>query len=161
MPPQRTQTRPPCDKRQLCKCSKCIAKNPQGRWYNRSTVWRHAHRDIQTTRNRAFLTCRDCAEEHQVPADEIEAHRRDTRSQRSTDAFLKRDAYIQDIADFSSAFDETECLEEELEDDELTLKHVLEDFATEESSNCETEVDDDHRTREPEESMLNLSGMHN
>ena len=156
MPPQRTHSRTPRDKRQLCRCSKCIARNPQGRWYNRSTVWRHAHNDIEAIRDRAFLTCRDCTEEHQVPADEIDAHRRDARSQRLADASSRLDDYTQDAADFSSSVDEPECIEEELEEDELALRHVLEDFTTEEDSNGEIEVDGDDWAQEPEESRLDL-----
>ena len=156
MPPQRIRSRPPRDKRQLCRCSRCIARNPQGRWYNRSTVWRHAHSDVQTIRDRALLTCRDCAEEHQVLAEEIEAHRRDARSQRLADSFSRPDAYTQDIADFSSVIDEQVSLEEELEEGERALRQVSENLTTDENSDGEIEFDGDEWPSESEESTLNL-----
>ena len=91
-------------------------------------------RQRSTIRNWALLTCRDCAEEHQVLAEEIDAHRRDARSQRPADSFSRPEACTQDIADFSLIVDEQVCLEDELGNGERALRQVSEDLTTDSST---------------------------
>ena len=110
---QKIRSRPPRDERQLCRCSTCMAQDPQGRWYSRSTVWRHARSNAQIMCDWALLTWRDCAEEHQVLAEEIDAPRRDARSQRPTDSFSRPEARTQDIAYFFLVVNEQVCLKYE------------------------------------------------
>ena len=64
--------------------------------------------------------------------------------------------YTQDVADFSPVVDEPECLEEELEEDEIALRRVLEDFTAEEGSNDGIEVEGDNWTWEAEDSRFSL-----
>ena len=60
--------------------------------------------------------------------------------------------YTQDVADFSSVIDESGCLEE----DEIALRHVLEDFTAEEDSSDGIEVEGDNWTREAEDNRFSL-----
>ena len=154
MPAKRTQANLSSSERQRCQCSKCIASNPQGRWYNRSTVWRHQHIDNARQRNRLILTCRDCEEEHQVPADEIDAHRREVGIQmamRAEELLLSADGAAphnagvdetyaqthfdtQDVPDFSSVIEDAERNHNDLLEDELQFQELLDDFAMAEDS---------------------------
>ena len=148
MPVQRTRANLSRSERQRCQCSKCIASNPQGRWYNRSTVWRHQHLDNACQRNRLLLTCRDCEEEHQVPAVEIDAHRREVSIKLAmtvpelvlpADDAASHNVGVeetcaqthfdtQDVPDFSVVDDE-EYSHGDLLEDEVQFQELLEDFA--------------------------------
>jgi hypothetical protein len=153
MPPHRTQPRLPRDVRRLCRCHRCLASNPDGRWYNRSTVWRHNNTNIQAVRNRNVLVCRDCPEEHQVLASEADAHQQDVQRCQQSARVAAADAafstpnldpddvgleYTQTVPNFSvvdrADLDERELpvvdelQDGDLDEDELNTRHALQGF---------------------------------
>jgi hypothetical protein len=152
MPPIRTQNR------QLCTCSQCIAVNPQGRYYTRTTVWRHQQLEVQNLRDRRLFTCRDCLEEHQVPATDIDAHRLEIRLRRGNNQD-HLEAATQEVPDFSSVLDESEERTEQdvegLNEDELMLRDMLHEFVA-----ADNNSEDDERLPTDNQGMINIYTLH-
>ena len=111
-------------------------------------MWRHQHLDSTNQRNRLIFTCRDCEEEHQFPADEIDAHQREVSiwmTMKISDLLLPTNGtaphnaavdgtYAQahfdtKIPDFSSVNEDEDYSHNDLSEDQLQFQELLEDFA--------------------------------